>query len=104
MTSIFRKSFISKNSLLHELNKVYGLNNFKSTQLLKKYGLHKKSKVNEISKDTLDDLCKLVETTFLADIDLKKAHMASTHRVAGIKNHHGLFLRILLKKDKDDNR
>lgn len=102
MSSIFRRSLILKNSFLKELSKSYGLNNFKSIQLLKKYGLHKNCLVQEVPPVILDTICKAIETSFLADIDLKKNYTANVRRRASFKNHHAVFLRIALKKDKKD--
>lgn len=99
MNSLFRRIFKPNNPILRELNKTYGLSFFKSLQLLKKFGLHKESKVVEISQDVVVLLCKEVETSFLADIDLKKNYTSNTRRSASRRTHHAIFLKIKLKTD-----
>lgn len=104
MNLIFRRNLILKNSLLFELKKTYGLAFFKSVKLLNKYGLHKHCIVKELSPELLVEICKEVETNFLADVDLKKSYMSYVRRSASFKNHHAMFLRMALKKEKDDTR
>lgn len=102
MNLLFRRALKSTNPILRELNKTYGLSFFKSLQLLKKFGLHLQCKVSDIPADILDSICKTVETSFLADVDLKKNYMANTRRCASLRNHHAVFLKIKLKADKKD--
>lgn len=102
MASIFRKVLNPNQRLFYALKQTYGLGFFKISFLLKKYGVYHLCLVKQVPEIVLSALCKEVESFFLADIDLKKDHMAHTHKVANFKNHHGMFLRILLKKKKDE--
>ena len=91
MVYLFESELPKNKSIFVSLIKVYGLGNFKSSQICKKLGFSKFLKVKNLTKEQINKLAKIFELENIkTSSDLKKLKLLNNNKLIEIKSYRGL--------------
>uniref|UniRef100_UPI003001D988 ribosomal protein S13 n=1 Tax=Cocconeiopsis kantsiensis TaxID=3082010 RepID=UPI003001D988 len=91
MIYIFEYELFEQHSVFFALNSIYGIGTSRSNVIIKKSGFSKNLKVNEMSKQQINKLVKVISVLdFKLGSDLKKQQIFNLNDAVEIKSYRGL--------------
>ena len=91
MIYIFETKLLETKSLFYVLNSIYGIGKKQSFKFCKQLGFSKNLKVQQLSKEQIKQLIKIIDSSnLIINNDLKKLNSLVTKKLVNLKSYRGL--------------